>query len=1057
MDAEHWQHLKGLVQEALELPIEQRSAYVAAVPDQELRQAADALLAVPATRADALDSYRAIPALGFETSLHAGDTIASYTIQREIGHGGMSVVYLAHDAKHDRSVALKLLSQRSTHLANDEHRALARLSHPNIASLFDSGVTEGGLRYVVMELIDGLPITRYCAERRLTLRERLLLFTKVCAAVAYAHQNLVVHRDLKPSNILVTAEGEPKLLDFGIAKLLPLYGPAETLTRLDERPLTLAFASPEQIGGEYTATASDIYSLGVFLCVLLSGKLPYESGSAYDLAWNIRNREPLKASDLALDSTPCDRAVGTIPIEGPQKLRRLLQGDLDAIIARTLRKEPIRRYRTASELAEDIGRYLANQPVSARKGSRRYRAEKFVRRHTRSVLATTLASLVLVGFIFTLFRQHREVVHERDNARAEALRAEAVEQFLVGMFKVSESAQKTGHTITAYELLDNALIKLDAIKPSSPAIRGTLRQTLGMLFFNLGLYTPARSLLTPALADLRVASGDQRKVVETLIALSRLEYEHARYSEAEFYLSKSIALDKFHLLPESERLLQRGEIAFARGDFLAAERLFRRAHDLIFLGHGDNKAAMAQADNDLACALHAENKLAAAKVLYEEALQLRREVYRPDHPAIVQSLHNLARLAEDEGDLAHAERLYRTTWDLRSLPGVYDPIGALIMNSSGSLLATRGAYGDAGLKLSRAATIRRRLLPDRHPDIARTLAELARLAHNLGRSDEAEPYYRDALARLTLALGRNHPDSIVVTNNLAALLAETGRAVEADMLWLDSRARAASRPLRSAIITAIDWNLAAHKRRSRSASPASFGRYKTLSIFALDLGRISEPEGQEGPQPQDSRARSPNHFLRFADNFERNKIDWSQWEYGGNRVTEVPGELHIDRTVTDSGGWARTRPITIDPALPLTIRRHVKIHAANKWFGGSMEVEITGYPEQRFGVGYSNFEESDYSKIIGFSIFRRDSNPHNADRHINSSPLIPPVWDRWFYEELLYDPRSGEVQYLIDGVRRIAYNVGALPPTATTMTLFFSTWGWYTGHYQHMQDLTVSQ
>jgi serine/threonine-protein kinase len=1054
MDMERWQELKHLVQECLELPPEERAAYLAAA-DEELRPEAEALLAVSSTRADALDHVRMVPRPAAEISLREGERIGDYRITRELDRGGMGAVYLAHDTRNERTVALKVLSPQMARLAFDEHRALARLSHQNIATLYDSGTTAAGLRFVVMEYIEGISITAYCEEHRLTTEQRLELFQKVCGAVAYAHQNLVIHRDLKPTNILVTAAGEPKLLDFGIAKLLPFGEADATLTLLGDRPLTVAFASPEQLSGEYTATTSDIYSLGVLLSFLLTGRLPYSIENRYDLPWCIRNSDPIPPSELTAEANGA-LPIGPTPSETPQKLRRLLRGDLDAIALRALRKEPHRRYRTVDEFADDIDHYLKLEPVLARRGSRRYRMGKFLRRHRQAITAATIAFLLLLAFTVALVWQRAETIRERDNARHEAARAEASAQFLISLFKLPASWNSIGHAVTAHQLLDRALARLDNTPAATPEIRGTLQHSLGKVYLNLGLYTPAESLLAPALGNLeksRIANSDL--IGDVLIDLAEISYHHGLYTDSKRKAEQAAVL-KGHPDTKVESLL--GHIAFARGDFLQAERLFRSVAASQRREYGPKSLGVLRAQNDLACALHEQGRLAEAEALHDRVLAGRRAIYKDDKAEVLQSLYNLAHALEDQGRRPDAEGIYRAVFSAREAMPIYSMAPTLLLHSLGSLLIDRGELAEASLRLEDSFTLRRRLLPDEHPDIARSLAEHGRLAHARGRSEQAEIAYRQSIARLKGQVGIDHPDTITAEGNLGVLLAETGKTKEALALWRSLAERAAAQPLRPSIRQALTQNLAALARYRPGTGPNP-SPYRTLGMPALSLSDFSQPDIPPSV-PVVIRPAQKETSVLFADDFNGSDIDHTKWEHGGNVVTEENGELRLMRTVTDSGGWARTRPISVNPKLPLVIHRRAKLHPANQYFNATMSINVVGYPERHFGVSYANYHYTGAgeSTTVGFSIFRRDIAAHRYfDRVENASPLIRPLWDQWFDEQLVYDPLTGKVQYSIDGTLRLTYNVDPLPPNASSVTLTFNTWGWYTGHFHYVDTLAVRQ
>jgi non-specific serine/threonine protein kinase/serine/threonine-protein kinase len=443
MTPERWQQVKAVFQAALERAAGERASFLdaACAGDEALRAEVASLLA----EQEKLSSFIAAPAVGevkVESSLELSNRrIGPYRIERELGRGGMGVVYLAErdDDQFRKQVAIKLIRRGFDveHVINRfryERQILASLDHPNIARLLDGGTTEEGLPYFVMEYVEGRPIDDYCDARRLNTEARLELFRKVCAAVQYAHQNLVVHRDLKPGNILVTEAGEPKLLDFGIAKLLnpEAFPDTFTATRTWERPMTPAYASPEQARGLPVTTSSDIYSLGVVLYELLTGHRPYQvdaSGLPHELARVICEQEPERPSTAITRVEVITQAaqgetiritpdsVSRVRNTPPARLRRQLKGDLDNVVLMALRKEAQRRYASVEQFAEDLGRYLEGRPVIARPATAAYRAAKFVGRHRAGVLAGALVVLALIGGAVATAWQAR--VARAQKARAE--------------------------------------------------------------------------------------------------------------------------------------------------------------------------------------------------------------------------------------------------------------------------------------------------------------------------------------------------------------------------------------------------------------------------------------------------------------------------------------------------------------------------------------------------------------------------------------------------------------------------------------------------------------
>jgi eukaryotic-like serine/threonine-protein kinase len=422
-----WQRIDELFTAALKREGTERDAFIAqsCQGDDALRQEIESLLKAHTDATGFMQSTMFNEAVELITESDENrdpqERIGPYKLVKEIGRGGMGAVYLAaRDDLGGRRVALKLVKRGMDtdfilHRFYNERITLSGLDHPNIARLIDGGATGDGLPYFAMDYIEGLSIDEYCDTHRLSTAERLQLFCKVCSAVQYAHQHLVVHRDLKPGNILVTPDGNPKLLDFGIAKLLGDEGLAATVTSLTLRIMTPDYASPEQVRGEVVTTSSDVYSLGVLLYELLSGHSPYhfESRSPDEIAQAITNKEPEKLSRVISRVervTTGKRAGTTITLKSvsetreghPEKLRRRLRGDLDNIVSKALRKEPARRYVSVAEFSEDIRRHLEGLPVIARRDTFGYRAGKFIRRNKIAVGAGVVAALLLAAGIFAI-------------------------------------------------------------------------------------------------------------------------------------------------------------------------------------------------------------------------------------------------------------------------------------------------------------------------------------------------------------------------------------------------------------------------------------------------------------------------------------------------------------------------------------------------------------------------------------------------------------------------------------------------------------------------------
>jgi serine/threonine protein kinase len=547
MTPERWQQIKHVLDEAIALDAARRRPYLerigSADPDlcsevetllRHHLQAASGFLVKPMFK-DRADSSPTKPILS-----RVGNRVGVYQLLEEIGQGGMGSVYRAAraDGQYEKQVAVKLVrsgydTESVLERFRHERQILASLDHPNIARLLDGGTTDDGLPYLVMELIEGIPVDEYCNQHSLSISQRLQLFQQVCAAVQYAHQRLVIHRDIKPGNILVTSAGTPKLLDFGIAKI---FDPTSASEATLLHPLTPEYASPEQIRGEPITTASDVYSLGVVLYRLLTGQSPYrvETRSPTELARAITETEPLRPSAVVVRgnnaSPPFSEREGSAA-----KLRRRLIGDLDNIALMALRKQAQRRYGSVERLAEDIRRYLEGLPVTARKGSWTYRAGKFVRRNKAAMAAVALVALAVVGGIAATLQQARI-------AQANALRAERrfndVKKLAHSlMFEIHDSvASLPGGTPTLRLLVQNSQEYLDNLaKDASGDV--SVQRDLAMAYEKLG-----NALGNPYESNLGDAPGAVQSFQKSLVIRKNIVATNAGNTEDEAALAGAYRL-----------------------------------------------------------------------------------------------------------------------------------------------------------------------------------------------------------------------------------------------------------------------------------------------------------------------------------------------------------------------------------------------------------------------------------------------------------------------------------------------------------------------------------
>lgn len=662
---EQWARVEAIFHMALERPAEERRGYVeGACDDPGLRAEVMSLLEEASSgdgwidelldRASALaDTFDT----GAEPSSLAGRCLGAYRLEREIGRGGTSLVYLARrsDGAFDRSVAVKVLTGH----ANDpllvrrfrrEQQVLSDLVHPNIAALYDGGVTDEGLPYFVMEHVEGLPIDRYCQDGGLGVEDRIRLFLEVVAAVEYAHRNLVIHRDLKPSNILVTAEGHVKLLDFGLAQIVAGEGggPEAGLTRRVDRWMTPEYAAPEQVRGERTTTATDVYQLGVVLYELLVGRRPYpdSGGSAFLLEKAVCETEPARPSAAA-------------PRADSGRLRRALAGDLDAIILMALRKEVPLRYPSAGALGLDLRRYLEGRPVEARQGDRRYHALKFLRRHARGV---TAAALALIAFLVVTALYTAGVARERDRARLESAKATEVTEFMLELFEAGHPEEDRGRLLTAPDLLERGIARAEALE-TQPALQAQVLATVGRAYHAMGDFERSDTLFERSLRLRRNHLAPRHADVGTSLGLlgwSRLV--QGDYASAEIRFDEALTIHRAALgpgHPEVANALHGLALAInGRGRTVDAIRMLRSANEIRRARLGPHPE-LANGLHDMALLLIYAGDGAGARQLAEESLAMRRRLLDPDHPAIGRSADLLAGLLQEAGEITAAEELYR--------------------------------------------------------------------------------------------------------------------------------------------------------------------------------------------------------------------------------------------------------------------------------------------------------------------------------------------------------------------------------------------------------------
>lgn len=807
-DQDRWQLARQLFDRAIDQPAADRAAFVAreAAGDEALRRDVLQLLG----EYDSADpgSGRGLGAFLDTNSEPApgrwiGNHIGPYRIIREIGRGGMGAVYEAErdDAQFAKRVAIKLLrpglqSDAIVQRFKRERQILAALEHPNIARLLDGGMTSDGQPYLVMEFFEGRALDRYCDEKRLPVRERIALFIDVCAAVEYAHRNLVVHRDLKPGNILVTNEGVPKLLDFGVAKLLQAAD-AETLevTTAEGRFLTPQYASPEQLLDEPVTTVSDVYSLGLVLYELLAGYHPFRAMAHSPAGFaDILTTEPSRPSATVTDQAAAARAE-----HDATRLRRRLSGELDNIVLAAIRKEPERRYPSVQRLADDLRRYLNGEPVSAQRDTAGYRARKFVVRHRRGVAAAAVVLISLVaGMTATLWQAGR--VREA-SLRAEAQRdkAERVTEFLQNMIGAGDPSWYTqgtrpGPNTTILEALNQVGGRVAEQFVNQPDAEASIRRTIGNTYQAIGMADSAEPHLRAALQRRRSADdGPSLDLARDLRDLAAVRIYKGEFTEAIALLREAVAMHE--VLGDSisdHAAIATNDLSVAMvraGDLAAAEPLAVRGLAMHRARHGDVHASVANALNNLAYFANARGDMPAAERYLADAAATYDRLGGREFLERGATLVNLGVLRKWRGNHAEADSLLREAAALFTRtagPQHQYVLITWIERAYNHYLAGDLPAAESDLRGARAFVAAQRV-PQSHPDHAR-LATVSGLVHvAAGRAARAEPELRTALAVREKAHGQFDSRTMETMGALGLALGKLGRSADAAPLLRTAR------------------------------------------------------------------------------------------------------------------------------------------------------------------------------------------------------------------------------------------------------------------------------
>jgi serine/threonine-protein kinase len=794
-DARRWDHVQALFHAALERSDSERHAFLAEACAGDAGLLADvlALLAEDSRGASVLDrgvAQAAMDVIGEARRPIPTDAFGPYRIQDVLGEGGMGVVYRAERQDLGSRAAIKVLRDASLSPARrerfaSEQRMLAQLDHPAIAKLFDADALPDGTPWFAMEYVDGVPLTEHCRAQASSIPDRLKLFRSVCEAVQHAHSHAVIHRDLKPSNVLVKADGTVKLLDFGIAKPLDDLDRHEDQTRTGLRLMTPAYAAPEQVRGGRLGVHTDVYSLGVILYELLTGRLPFD----------LSRRTPGEAEAILVGQEPdrpssvARRAHGASDGAAPPA-GRAAWADLDVLCLTAMHKDPARRYRTVDALIRDLDHYLRAEPLEARPDTLGYRTGKFLRRNWRAVSAASLVLAAIVGMatFYTV-----RLAKARNAALAETARTQRIQRFMLNLFEGGDEEAGPADSLRVLTLVDRGVHEASTLD-SEPAVQAELFQTLGGIYAMLGRLDQADSLLSSALERRRALLGPEHAdVAKSLVSLGLLRVDQARLDEAERLVREGLEMARRDLPPRHPVVVEAtgalGKVLEERGEYEQAIPLLEETVRFNSTS-GRDSPELGASMSELANAHYYAGHYDVSDSLNRAVLAMSRRLFGDRHPLVAEDLINLGAIQSELGRYGEAERLYRQALEItRSWYGPDHPRVASNLTMLGRALVYENRFDEAATLLHQAVSVDERVYGPVHPRIASTLNELGSIALKRGRLDEAEACYRRVADIYRQVYGDRHYFVAIAISNLAGVFVERKQYGAAERLYRDAVAR----------------------------------------------------------------------------------------------------------------------------------------------------------------------------------------------------------------------------------------------------------------------------